>query len=358
MRVEIESCHPFDKHIEEGIAFDVELDFSGEKKDMVPIEVSGRVESKDKKTLARLQEWVPEREGETKISHLYADGTSVDAKDQTYNAKLYGLIGERGVEHIDKLREETAKDDVFLNIILEVRVLRSQSVIPSLHRVPFQDTELSEPEEVSDHTKNGLVTYEYTQDRDPSQNDLWVISGDGGANFLSTAIVRSVEPGYRIPSSDWVDEFLPEFGFGNRITFEFPDTTELENEEEELAESLKVAFEELDRAKSDLQRGEWRSVVSHMLGVYDAIDTSEVEEDLWDLEEMGYTKQAEGKLIGLQSNFGDYLGKFRHRRGKDKELQEKAEPHREDARFMFSMMAGLVQLLSEKHLARNGIEEK
>ena len=344
MELSIRDCHPFTKHIDPGIGFDITLDFTDgeEAYDRVPVEVGGRLEAKDGTVLGQLHDWV-RRGPDGKSMRLDAGNTRQGMRDTEYLTTLYSPIGEEGIEYLEELREQTEKNDILINIIVVARVLESRSNVSSMHRISFSDIEIDEPDKLEDYPRSGLLTYGYDTDIQPAENELWVISGDGGADFLSVGRQVDSKTTYRIPSRDWTDDFLPELGFGHNLIVDIPDPTNIRDEN--IADSLTAAFEELERAQAELQRGEWRSVVSHMLGLYDAIDDS----GLWELQDAGYSPSAEGCLSGLQQNFSDFLGKFRHRRGKHKDLQEKTEPHREDAYFMYVLMAGLVQLLAKKH---------
>lgn len=348
MELEINDCHPFTKHIQPAIATDVELGFSDEQ---VPIDVGGRIEARDGTILGHLHEWAAKESPDERRKRIYASNSDDEVKNPSYETKLYSPIGRQGVEHLDQLRDETRKDDLLLNLVIVVEVLESNTKVSSMHRVSFSDAGLEEPDEIQNYDKSRLIAFGYDTDIRPSHGEMWILSGGGGADFLHVSKQVESKISYRIPSRDWTDDFLPELGFSGKLIVDIPDPTDFHNED--IGEGLVEAYKELEKAEAELQRGEWRSVVSHMLGVYDTIK----DDDLWSLQEGGYTKAAEGNLNGLQSNFNDFLGKFRHRRGKGGDLQDKTEPHREDAYFMYSMMAGLVQLLAKKHQIKTSKRE-
>lgn len=289
MELTIRACHPFTKHLQPGIGFDVTLDFSdGEGgHDRVPVDVGGRIEAKDGTVLGHLHDWTDKEGPDPRSMRLDAGNSGQERRDMTYRTKLYSPIGEEGIEYLEEIREQTRKDDVLLNVVVETRVLQSRSKISSMHHIPFSDTELDEPEDIEDYPKTGIITFGYDTDIQPGHNELWVLSGDGGADFLSVGRQVSSEISFRIPSRDWTDDFLPELGFGQNLIVNIPDPADFHSED--IGEGLQAAFEELEIAKSELQRGEWRSVVSHMLGLYDAIDDPE----LWELQDAGYTQETE-----------------------------------------------------------------
>jgi hypothetical protein len=348
MELETNGCYPFTKHIQPAIAIDVELRFSDKQ---IPVEVGGRIEAGDGTILGHLHEYAAKESPDKRRRKVYASNSYDEGKDSSYKTTLYSPIGRQGVEYLDQLRDETKKNALLLNLVIVAEVLESNTKISSMHRVSFSDAGVEEPDEIQNYDKSSLIAYGYDRDINPSHNEMWILSGGGGADFLHVSKQVESEISYRIPSRDWTDDFLPEFGFGGRLIVDIPDPSDFHNED--IGEGLVEAYKELEKAEAELQRGEWRSVVSHMLGVYDTIK----DEELWSLQESGYTEEAEGGLTGLQSNFNDFLGKFRHRRGKGGNLQDKTEPHREDAYFMYSMMAGLVQLLAKKHQIRTTKEE-
>lgn len=350
MELEITGVETSDRHLSPTIEFEVEVEFR--RYDEALMVLDGRLEGAGNTILSPVHEWGDEaRRGDfLRDSKLgsHPDNINQDygnGDDQSFTTKVFAPLGAEGVEYLEKQRDRDQRGDVYLKILLEVGVLRDQTKLTGVHEVKPKKYSLEEIQPAGGHER--ILTRERR------------LENKGEMNFLEPRDVpahmevgRTVLRGQtQIASNEWIQDYAPSLGVGDRLVVELPDPDDMSG----VSEDLQEAIIELGHARDELRRGEWSHCVRLIQNnVLELVDPEKGAEELWEMEDVGYSSPAQGALRGLNDAFKNYLGKFRHRRSRppESERMPRTDARREDAYFMYVTAAGLVQLLARKEERR------
>jgi len=163
-----------------------------------------------------------------------------------------------------------------------------------------------------DKDKEGFhqVWYKYNPNFSTSQNNMWILSGNNGPEFIRTENKKFTNR-VTISSSDWIHDYCPVFQIGKFAVFEYlmPEYTEGTGSiEERLDESINA----LEKMEENLVKGEWNGIIENSRAVWELLRNQEEEiRDL--LVGDGYTEQAFDDFNKSINQLFKYSSKFMHR---------------------------------------------
>jgi len=177
----------------------------------IPLEISGHVLSEDNKKLANIYQ----------IFHFENHQIELSASEDRYNRenntyfKLTAPLNQRILDHIETLRTTNSKSDVILNIEIFVKLLVPKIILSNMI--------------LGKKNNDGIqqVFYKYNPEFSTNQNNMWILSGNSGPEFIKT-INKKFTNIVTISSSDWIHDYCPVFQIGKFAVFEYllPEYTE------------------------------------------------------------------------------------------------------------------------------------
>lgn len=187
---------------------------------------------------------------------------------------------------------------MLLNIEIFVKLLKFEIVLSNMI--------------LRDKDKEGFhqVWYKYNPNFSTSQNNMWILSGNNGPEFIRTENKKFTNR-VTISSSDWIHDYCPVFQIGKFAVFEYlmPEYTEGTGSiEERLDESINA----LEKMEENLVKGEWNGIIENSRAVWELLRNQEEEiRDL--LVGDGYTEQAFDDFNKSINQLFKYSSKFMHR---------------------------------------------
>ncbi|WP_174448672.1 hypothetical protein [Conexivisphaera calida] len=186
------------------------------------LHVAGELFTASDVFLSRLEEAGPESDQSLNAKSPLEN----NVRPAEYMATLTAQLSDAALKAIEKERESDQKRDVKLKLKLYVTELVSNAKISSIHLVkPSRSVGLNDIFGlVPPQYQNALMLplYYYDPNIYSTQEDGWLISGNGGPNFL---ILRKsvIDIGHKIPASDWVNDFKPKMKLGKYLVVELPE---------------------------------------------------------------------------------------------------------------------------------------
>jgi hypothetical protein len=164
---------------------------------------------------------------------LAARGSQFDQqffKPGKYVASLVGQFDERALRKIDDSRFKDSKRDVKLKLELAVKILESVALVDQLTDIEAKNLipgkALTIPRLQGGETPANVVVRGYDPQFSSNRNNGWSISGNSNPTYLQFKLQR-VDCSYRIPSTDWINDYVPTLGLGRRLVVEIPSEGEV-----------------------------------------------------------------------------------------------------------------------------------
>ncbi|MDG7036930.1 MAG: hypothetical protein JRN37_08445 [Nitrososphaerota archaeon] len=222
------------------------------------IGVQGMIIAPDNKIIAELSETSDINEKSSKTLQIKATQNfecNNQSAPQSTSLELLAPLSLPALDHLENVRAMRQKHDLELRIRLLIRLLRSKLVTAHLREIPIGSlsSALKELKQIQS-TSGGrnidsLVVYDFNPNYQTSRTNMWVLSSDGGATALEIA-TDTFEDTYRIPSDDWVHDFLPKLTGRRYAVVELPSLPHLSGKFAEVVSSIEEAkkqlYEQLD----------------------------------------------------------------------------------------------------------------
>jgi len=345
MQIKVTEPIPVDQYIEPAMEFPITLSYNNFE---IPIGIHGLLLAEDNKILASLKELVKVGAHADEIGSLGAFGTNqingqIGEVDHSFS--LVSILNNKAIDHIGNLRDKNPKGDVNFKLILKIKVCKSTALIAPLHRK--DPAEIGPPMRAVLEQMGGysLIAYKHAGDYTPKENDLWLISGQGGPQFLSLSNIQQ-EITKTIYSSNWIQDFAPKFGVGKYIVAELP-LPPSKAITGEFSKRLNEAAESLQKIQNKIQEGEWTEAVEKCRPVVELMRDEEMIKSI--LGKHGYNEDAANSLYSAIKGLFEFSSKFHHKVDKDKKtLLPVAQAEKEDAYFAYSTSIALVNLIAQK----------
>lgn len=236
-------------------------------------EINGLLLTDDEKIISRLEE-TPTflSTNEEVIGSLTASDNAryrdlINSKNEhTIEVHFMAPLSQYTIDHIEKLREKKIKRNVELKLRFSVKYLESNVCTSHLValRHPLSQLKSAFEEIKEEHSlKNPkLIVYDYNTDFDTEITNMWILSANSEAKFLTIKKSES-EFSHTIPYDDWIYDFLPKFKAYSIVTIEIP-TAEIAGS---AYENLTKAVEELKHAEKFLREGNYDSVIRSLRNI-------------------------------------------------------------------------------------------
>lgn len=270
-------------------------------------------------------------------------------------AVLDCMLSDRAITQLISEREMNTKKDSILNLEIYASVLEPQyeNVLLGIKEIKVNQNDSKSSD--SENTFKVLSVYEDTPFNLIFQNKIYnLVNPDshGRLATLSNILLRNNQ--VRIRSSDWIADFCPAFGIGSFIQIELPQFPSLAThpdsaESDNFGARLDEAVSGLEEMKKSIQSGDWRNCLRSARPIYELLNNKEHITDL--LLADGFSNEATKSLLDSIESMFTFTSKFIHKvsKGHPRTLQPPTPANKEDALFVYSNAATLINLLLQKH---------
>ncbi|MFZ2412549.1 MAG: hypothetical protein WAW23_13335 [Candidatus Methanoperedens sp.] len=331
MRIDKIEVMPVKDSINPELLFEIE--FFIQRRDEIPIEISGGIFSDDNKKIANIHEVIHDPNRRIELSarndERYEEEKSV--------IKLLASLNHKVLDYIETLRTKNLKGDVILNLDIFVKTLNSRTNISNLNLF-----EMKGAQGFPEGSKG--VYYRYQSKFSTSQTNMWILSGDGSPTFIEIKN-NNFKNKVVIRSSDWIHDYCPVFQIGKFSVFEYllPDYAEGSGSiEERLNESINA----IKRMEENMIKGDWNGVIEDSRAVWELLRNQDEIKDL--LMRDGYSEQAFIDLNESLRQLFNFSSKFHHKEDKGKKIMPEIKASKEDAYLIYAMSMNIVNLISKK----------
>ena len=170
---------------------------------------------------------------------------------QSATLEFVAPLSPHALDHLENLRMGRPKHDLELRIRLQARLLKSRLVTAHLHEILIENLPpaLRQPFEQIRSTSGrprieSLVVYGSDPNYWHTRINMWVLSSDGGATAFEIA-TETPEYHYRIPSDDWVHDYLPKLTGRRYAVVELTTLPSLSGKFAEVVSSIEEAKRQL-----------------------------------------------------------------------------------------------------------------
>ncbi len=210
----------YEKSFFPNLAIEVEIIYTKYKEAITSI--NGWLETDDGKTLAYVNENIPDA---TKENEIWASGTKFDAdfREEIYKTSTITTpLDKRVIDYIDE-RRTANKGDVTLIVNLKVKYIESKATISESYLIEPQKIGLKEIHvQTSKGKKNAnIIVHACDPNFSDRTNSRWILSGYAGPVYLSLK-EQPLSKNIQIAASDWINNYLPKFKMSNYFTVEIP----------------------------------------------------------------------------------------------------------------------------------------
>ncbi len=261
-------------------------------------------------------------------------------------------LSREAIDHVERERERDKKKDVRVKAIIQLAVQLSKAVLA--HVVTdnkFTPQNIGQSTKVSQNLSDAsIVLYKWDRDARPSLTDLFLVSGDGGRDFLEVTTMK-FERDLIIAASDWVQDYVPALGIGRSLNMELPMPEELDLPDL-LKKRFKVVIDDLQKMLDDYKHGEWTDLIEDSRGVYELLKDETLVRNL--LTSDGYPSEAIDDICKCLKALWDFTSKFHHHLDKSKEkLMPELKSSKEEAELIYALSLTLVNLLARKAMRQS-----
>jgi hypothetical protein len=244
----------------------------------------------------------------------------------------------RELEHLEECRNHNRKHDLILNVETQVTYLHPMS---TAYDLTVFDTHIGmgpNPDK-----RSGFVLFDPRKEGNSGGVSVIALSGGDALFEVVTEVVKTT---VTVPSSDWINDFVPAFGLGTFIVFEVPDSTGLAVPQE-LKERFVRATLAVASMKNDMAQGEWPECIRHSRDVWDLTRREDVLKPY--LIGGGLSDAAAMNLLASMKTMFDFSSKFvKAAEVGSGEVNPVLPASKEDAYFVYALATSMVNLLSRK----------
>ena len=238
---------PYEESVLPAITFEVEIAHVNLREAIISI--GGCLESDDGKILAKVGV-MPEPA--TKDAEIGAGGSRFDSRftESVHRAILFAHLDKKALSYIENRRMVNKKRDVYLTLNLNVRSIVSRARVSHFHEIDAESIGLPPQVRIfpssGRRTEGKILAYGHDSQFSSEFNNLWILSGDGSPTFLNINDQIMKKEGIRIPSLDWIHDFVPKLGLGEYFIVEIPKGKEVITEAWDYVEKAEECYRQWD----------------------------------------------------------------------------------------------------------------
>ena len=222
MEIRRADAQPYEQSVTSSISF--EVDIAHTKRQEAIVNIEGWLESDDGKMLGRVGLVLQTK---TQSSDVAARGSIYDSefKETIYSTTLVAPLDQRALSYIEDRRVKNEKRDVFLTLCLHIKSIVTKATVSHFHEISGT---AGIPSMVNVSSSSGrrvqgrFLAYGSDYQFSTQYSNLWIISGDGSPVFLTINDQIVKKERIRIPSVDWIHDFVPKLGLGEYFIVEIP----------------------------------------------------------------------------------------------------------------------------------------
>lgn len=331
MRIDKIEVMPVKDSINPELLFEIE--FFIQRRDEIPVEISGSIFSDENKKIANIHEVIHDPNRRIELSAR----NNERYEEEKLVIKSLASLNHKVLDYIETLRTKNPKGDVILNLDIFVKTLNSRTNLSNLNLFEMKGTQ-GFPE------GSKGVYYLYQSKFFTSQTNMWILSGDGSPTFIEIKN-NNFKNKVVIRSSDWIHDYCPVFQIGKFSVFEYllPDYAEGSGSiEERLNESINA----IKRMEENMIKGDWNGVIEDSRAVWELLRNQDEIKGL--LMRDGYSEQAFIDLNESLRQLFNFSSKFHHKEDKGKKIMSEIKASKEDAYLIYAMSMNIVNLISKK----------
>jgi hypothetical protein len=337
MKIDFVGVSPASRSINCELIFTFRID--DVEKNQIPVSIKGELFSEDNFKLGNLEDALIYQG----LNYwLNADGSTKVQANQAHELKLNCLLSDKAINHIENYRtgkKNSTKDIVFI-VKLDVQTFESNIVIGNL-KIEKDSTRAS-----ANNRDVYSVYYEYENNFSSGRTNMWLLSANGGANFLGSKRHLIPELKVTIDLMKWVNDFARYLNIGNFIVYEFPQPDEIV-----FSKALKSRYAKAQKAlmemRTQLNYGEWKMAIIVSRPIFELFKNFEDFKKF--LLDNGYSEAAYIELRNSIKSFFGLLSKFYHGLNEDNtETNPEIPAHKEDAYLAYTYSISLLHLISQK----------
>lgn len=337
MRIEEVKAYPVKDSFTPEIQFDISFLIVRDRE--IPIQLSGRLLSDEKKKIANLYELV------SSGAQYNLEAESSQRKDEMNLKKiLIAPLNRKILDYLESRRIKNEKNDVIFTLEMCIRILKSTSLLSSVIALETEPFELP--------PKGKPVIYDYSDTTLRRYNDLWLISGNNSPKFLEIheqIFTKEV----RISASDWIHDYCPVFDFGRFIVFELP-ILEKVSESGTFEKKVNLAIESLRDMEQNMNQGEWNTVMNYSREISELFRYEEGIKDIFIRNQYG--EKAYKNFNESVKQLFNFASKFHHKLDhKDKTILPETKASKEDAYLIYTLSVAIVNNILTK-IKRLGVK--
>lgn len=291
--------------------FIIDAVFSYENDCRVPIKCAGYIYL-DQLRVATLNEYTPGNVNDISFSSRNANNNA----KRIYKTAFVAPISRFVLSKFEEKRNMDVKRDLKFNVVLNITVLETMF-----------DTVPVKPEAPSIHHNPSLI---------------------GAVSAVHDAIFKyrpyNYQQEYRIPSADWIHDFVPVFQNSKFHVFELP-IPQITKKKGDFGKRINLAINSIKEMETAKNNGDWSELVGKSRPVWELIKHRAEIIEL--LKNDGLSEPATSNYNVLIQALFDFSSKFVHKESKTKELMSN-KADKEDAELIYTLSVSLLNLISRK----------
>jgi len=269
---------------------------------------------------------------------LYARGGEKDFQNYELEIKFSCELSSKAIAYLEDYRasEKSKSKDIGFIVRFGVTLVESRICVSNLH--------VEKSTQGNDGRHN--LFYQSVQNYRAPLSNLWLLSGDNGANFLNFRATHYEGIPITINLMQWVNNFMEYLGMQRSFVLEItlPDDHILS---EEISERYEKAVQSLKDMKVNIDKCEWKYVILEARPIMELFKSFDEFKNL--LIANGYTEQAWQDFRTIIQGTFDLLSKFVHALDRNrKDVMNSIPIHKEDADYIFIHSITLLSLIAEK----------
>ncbi len=340
MKLSFETISPREKCIEPELL--ITFSVTDLTMDTIPVQFNGELFSDNGFKIGELTQTV---EGNGQNLWLHADGSTKGKHNHPFTLSMCCKMSKAAINFLEnrRLKDNNHSKHVGFVARLYQSTMRANMEIAHVHIKDF----------VAGGIGQKALYYEYVRNFSTGPTNMWILSANGGTNFLEYRSYALEPVGIAIDMMEWINKYCPYFGIGDYIVYEFLQPSRQDGDSE-IASRFRKADNAILEMKKMLGYGEWNKAVEAGRPVFELFRDFDAYKSL--LLNSGYNQAAFEELNEGIKHFFLFASKFAHVLERNRQnITDDISVEKEDAYFVYSFCVSILYMVSQK-LRKHGAE--